>query len=228
MNVQAVLFDLDGVIINSGADIASAVNAALVHFGYKEESESVLIGFIGNGAKKLLTCALEYQGVSVSEMPDFQGFFDWYVEYYRTHAVEKTVLYEGIHALLENLSQKGIACAVVSNKPLSVTEIILKHFKIDGFFDALVGPEQLSRIKPDPEGLALAVSLIEKKCGIRMEKAHVLMVGDSATDVQAGRSFGCRTCAVSGGLGNTQKLHAEHADIVVSLAGDLANVLENR
>ena len=88
-----------------------------------------------------------------------------------------------------------------------------------------MGPEQLSRIKPDPEGLALAVSLIEKKRNITIVPKKVLMIGDSATDVQAGRALGTHTCAVTEGYGNREKLLAENADIVVPFAGELVKIL---
>ena len=225
LNLQAVLFDLDGVLIDSGADIVASVNAALTHFGYKEEPYEVIIKFVGNGAKNLLIRSLDYQGINAEAMPNFSEFFDWYVAWYRSHAAEKTVLYKGVYELLEKLKKEGVFCAVVSNKPLGVTETILKHFSIDCFFDAVVGPEQLSRIKPDPEGLALAVSFIEKKRNITIVPKKVLMVGDSATDIQAGRALGAHTCAVTEGYGNREKLLAENADIVVPFAGELVKIL---
>ena len=225
ISLQTVLFDLDGVLIDSGDDIAASVNATLVRFGYKEEPQDVIIGFVGDGAKNLLIRALDYQGIKAESMPNFGEFFDRYVDRYRSHSTEKTVLYKGVYELLEKLNKEGIFCAVVSNKPLSATETILKHFAINGFFDAVVGPEQLSRIKPDPEGLALALKLIEKKRNISISPQRVLMVGDSATDIQAGRALGTHTCAVTEGFGNRQKLFAENADIVVRFAGELVRIL---
>ncbi|WP_428770223.1 HAD-IA family hydrolase [Treponema sp. HNW] len=225
LNLQAVLFDLDGVLIDSGADIASSVNAALTHFGYKEEPQDTIISFVGDGAKNLLIRALGYQGIKADTMPNFSEFFDWYVERYRTHSAEKTLLYKGVYELLEKLREKGVFCAVVSNKPLSVTREILKHFSIDCFFDAVVGPEQLSRIKPAPEGLALAIDLIEKKRNAAIVPEKVLMVGDSATDIQAGRALGAHTCAVTEGFGDRKKLLAENADIVVPFAEELVRIL---
>lgn len=74
MKVQAVLFDLDGVIINSGADIALSVNAALEAFGYKTLPEDVLVSFVGDGAKKLLIRALEYQNADAANMKIFRNF----------------------------------------------------------------------------------------------------------------------------------------------------------
>ena len=221
MNFQAVLFDLDGVIINSGADIAASVNAALKHFGYKTLPEDILISFVGNGAKKLLIRSLEYQNICAEHMHNFEEFYNWYVDWYQNHPVNKTVLYPGLYDLLKKLKEKSVYTAVVSNKPLNVTYTILKHFKIDIFFTAIIGPELLTHIKPDPEGLALAVKEIERAQRIRVERNKVLMVGDSASDIQAGRAFGCKSCAVTCGLGNREKLLAENADIVVSHAGDL-------
>ena len=223
MKVQAVLFDMDGVIINSGADISLSVNAALEAFGYKTLPKDVLVSFVGDGAKKLLIRALEYQNADAANMKNFQEFFEWYVDWYRKNPVNKTVLYPGMYELLETLKEKSVYAAVVSNKPLSVAQTILMHFKIGGFFDAVIGPERLSKIKPDPEGLALATSDIEKKCGVRLERNRIVMVGDSASDIQAGRAFGCMTCAVTEGLWNREKLLEEKADIVVPYAGDLKN-----
>ena len=107
LNLQAVLFDLDGVLIDSGADIAAAVNAALTHFGYKEEPYEVIIGFVGDGAKNLLIRALDYQGINAQTMPNFSEFFDWYVARYRSHAAEKTILYKGVYELLEKLKKES-------------------------------------------------------------------------------------------------------------------------
>ena len=97
----------------------------------------------------------------------------------------------------------------------------LSFIYCDIFFTAIIGPELLTHIKPDPEGLALAVKEIERAQRIRVERNKVLMVGDSASDIQAGHAFGCKSCAVTCGLGNREKLLGENADIVVSHAGDL-------
>ncbi|MFI3257210.1 MAG: HAD hydrolase-like protein [Spirochaetales bacterium] len=229
---NAVLFDFDGVIIDSGADIASAVNSILFRFGYKTLDEKLLISFVGNGARTLLSLTLESVGIDALTMQDtnpqkadFQTFYEQYVLWYEQHAVEKTTLYEGTENLLQSLYNRNIALAVVSNKPVAVTERILAHFNMRHFFDAVIGPESVTHIKPHPESLELAVSIIEKKHGITLNKKNVLMVGDSASDIIAGNAFGCKTCAVTAGLGDSHMLLREKADITLSFAGELCRLL---
>lgn len=233
MKFSAVLFDFDGVIVDSGADIASAVNSTLVHFGYGELPEALLVSFVGSGARRLLSLSLAELGVDGATMQgnnaqgaDFEAFYAWYVAWYEAHSVEKTVLYAGALLLLEALRGQGVALGIVSNKPVAVTAVILEHFGLTDFFDAVIGPEQIGKMKPDPEGLALAISYIEEKRDITLNVCEVLMVGDSASDIVAGKAYGCKTCAVTAGLGNREALSAVQADFTVSLAGELLDLLE--
>lgn len=233
MKYKAILFDFDGVIVDSGTDIAAAVNSTLVHFGYETLPDALLISFVGNGTRTLLSRALENLGVNATDMQatnvqnaDFDTFFVWYIAWYETHSVVKTVLYKGILPLLEALRTQNTVLAIVSNKPVAITSVILEYFSLIDFFDAVIGPEQLTHIKPHPEALALAVQCIEKKRTIQIDPSAVLMVGDSASDIVAGKAYGCKTCAVTAGLGSKDALLAENADIVVNLAGELLHLLE--
>ncbi len=231
--IQAVVFDCDGVVIDSGADMASAVNSTLAHFGLCRLPESQIVSFVGNGARMLIVRSVAAaEGKTEAELSAdirIDGILDWYKAYYNDHAVERTVLYPGYRELLETLAARGYHMAVVSNKPLETTRRILEHFSIAGHFDAVVGPEMLKRIKPDPEGLALALLCINEKRAAEsrplLQPAQVLMVGDSWVDIRTGRNFGCNTCAVTGGLGDSEKLAAEHADMTVTYAGELAQLL---
>lgn len=228
MKYEAILFDFDGVIVDSGADIAAAVNSTLTHFGYMELSCSLLVSFVGNGAERLLSLALEQVGVDTKNMQvtnvqkaDFDTFYTWYVDWYHSHSVKKTVLYEGLLPLFEHVRVKNIPIAIVSNKPVAITHAVLNHFKISSFFSAVIGPEHLTHLKPHPEGLALAIKKIEENSGITINPNSVLMVGDSASDIMAGKAYGCKTCAVTSGLGNREELLAIQADITLHLAHDL-------
>ncbi|HIW36123.1 MAG TPA: HAD hydrolase-like protein [Candidatus Treponema faecavium] len=238
--LSGVLFDFDGVLIDSGSDIAASVNALLGTQGFAPLSKEQIVSFVGNGAKKLLerafAAALSVPGAPPHDAADFKdgserfaSLFSWYVSYYTAHCAEQTVLYPGAETLLRALSDKGIALGVVSNKPLAVSCAILSELHIDRYFMAVVGPEQLSRIKPDPEGLILAYSYINHARAQRglaaLVPEQLLMVGDSRTDIEAGQAFGCRTCAVTGGLGSTRELLSLPADITVRYAGDLRELL---
>ncbi len=223
MKYSAILFDLDGVIVDSGLGISSCANTALEHFGYKTLPLELIISFIGNGAKRLIQDTLTAASVDYNTManPSFDDFFSWYLAHYEKNAVNKTPLYKDIIPLLEHLTSLGIPLGLVTSKPLGVTKVVLSHYEIDRFFDAVVCPEMITHLKPHPESLELAVKTIEEKRSITVDASNVLMVGDSATDIQAGRSLGAKTCAITGGLGNTEKLLAEKADIVLELACEL-------
>lgn len=227
--IQAVIFDCDGVIINSASDIASAVNMALEHFNLNRIPEEKIVSFVGNGAKKLiersLLFSLQKPDTETLEMQKINDVLAWYNDYYNEHAMQRTVLYPGYAKLLEHLLLHGIRMAVVSNKPERTTKRILAYFDIDEYFDAVIGPEQLTHMKPDPEGLQKALSAMEKGAGKPIAKENALMAGDSFVDIQAGHNFGCQTCGVTNGLGNTGKMLAEKPEITVSLAGDLISVL---
>lgn len=229
--IQAVIFDFDGVIANTAVDIASSVNATLEHFGYQPLSQEQVIIFVGNGAERLLrrsiaaSMQLSKKVISEENTPPFEEVYAWYVDYYKQHCIEKTILYPGAQDLLELLSIQDIPCAIVSNKPHEITDAILNKLDIHRYFASIIGPEQTSHVKPDPEGLILALQHINEgrqkvgKCQILPE--NVLMVGDSATDIQAGRNAGTKTCAIASGYGNKDKLAASGADYTIHMVCQL-------
>ncbi len=237
--LKAVLFDFDGVLLDSAADIAASVNKALAHFGYGAVPEDKIRTFVGDGAKKLIERALRFSLFGLGKhdrtpVPDFTAMLGWYVAYYRDHAVVYSTLYPGVEKMLDTLKKNGLYMGIVSNKPFPVTQTILEHFGISVFFDAVVGPEMITHIKPDPEGILLALKKLNEtadEAGTRGEPrtavlpAQTLMVGDSATDIQAGRRAGTYTCAVTGGLGSVEELLAENADIVVGQTEKLISAI---
>ncbi len=224
-DVNAVLFDFDGVIINSAADIADAINAMLVRFKLHPLEEQTVTEFIGDGVRNLVLRAVRmsnknsFSEISVEKLEEMVS---WYQTYYYNHATEKTTVYQYVPEVLETLYMLGKRAAVVSNKPKKITEEILDYFDLEYYFDTVVGPEQLKAMKPDPEGIALAVRQINQ-CNAGNDyfskitkPSEVLMIGDSAQDIKAGHSYGAKTCGFLYGLGNTQKMQAENPDIVIS------------
>ncbi|MGL4981804.1 MAG: HAD family hydrolase [Treponemataceae bacterium] len=233
-DTKIVLFDFDGVIVDSSLDIISAVNETLSNFGYRPIANEKIISFVGDGARKLifrsLQCSMEHlqhkQDLPVDKLEDM---YLWYVDYYAAHAVEQSLIYEGIPELIETLFVLGMRSGIVSNKPFAITNNILDYFDLSDFFDTVICAEQVKKMKPDPEGINLAVTTIYEANKAFLQNPilpeNVLMIGDTATDIKAGHNFGCKTCAFMSGLGNKEKLCAENADISIDEIKQLLHYL---
>ncbi len=226
--IDVFVFDLDGVIIDSAADLAGGVNKMLSHFSLKTLDEKLLVSFVGNGAKKLVERALfaSTDGKIPTESEDFNTMFKWYVDFYEQNPVNKTVLYPKIDELLKNLFEKEKKIALLTNKPSKIATKILQKFEILQFFHCVSGPEQVKNLKPNPEGLVYTLQKINEKSNKTYTKDNVIMVGDSSVDIKAGKAFGCKTAGITGGIGNTQSLLAEKPDIVLKFAFELENSVQ--
>lgn len=209
--IKAVIFDFDGVIADTARDIVASVQAAQKAYGTEVLDYDTILSYVGHGAKYLIDRSMPALGEVA--LADALG---WYKQYYAAHPCDDTQLYPGFRELLETLSRNGIKLCVVSNKPEAITELIVRKLEIDGYFTKVIGPESVTRMKPDPEGLILCLDAM----GIT-KPAQALMVGDSYTDIIAGKAAGMKTCAILYGYGDQEKLKAENADISVSAALDI-------
>ena len=120
--IKAVIFDFDGVIADTAADIARSTNAALEHFGYRTLSQEQIILFVGGGADQLLRRSIDASlelspPAMLTGQPPFGEVYEWYVNYYRQHCVEGTELYPGVQSLLELL------CIQEPSSPTSPTKL---------------------------------------------------------------------------------------------------------
>jgi phosphoglycolate phosphatase len=219
--INTVLFDFDGVLLNSAADITAAVNAALSKFDYGPLTMERVNSFVGDGAVKLIERALEAGFNDRGERFDTElhkkhvnTLLPIYIEYYHNHCAVHSSLYDGVQELLTTLHERGIKIGLVSNKPLSLCHIILEHFGIERFFGAVLGPENIIRLKPAPDGLFTALEIL----GGSADTA--LMVGDSASDIKAAKAAGVFSCAVNG-MGNVDALIATDPDIVLDSVDQL-------
>jgi phosphoglycolate phosphatase len=232
--ISLVFFDLDGVILDSLPDIASALNVTLEFHGYAGLSEPVVQTFLGKGARHLVKSALketaERGGKPAAEISEseFEAIYARYAEYYTKNGAVKTRVYPGVSAMLDAFSARAIPMAVVSNKLVAATREILSSLGIARAFSSVVGPELVAATKPNPEPLEYAlreINAARKGPAALAERHTMLMVGDTNTDIQAGRAFGAKTCAITGGYGDAQKLLAEHPDYQAETAGELIELL---
>lgn len=216
--IKAVLFDLDGVLIDSGGDITNAVNWILSKYGYPPLAYDIVKRHIGHGAAALLRSCFgefgsELEKTSLEALPTFKS-------YYLEHSTDETTLYSEVSEGLDRLERSGLVkMAVVTNKPFALAEKVLFDLGVGSKFETIVAPEQLTRLKPDPEGLLLALARLG------YAPAEAAMVGDSWSDIEAGKRAGTKTIAVLWGIGDPAQLKKSGPDWLASSFSQLVEVI---
>lgn len=206
--IQLFIFDLDGTLIDSEADIATSVNAARRHLGFEPLPSDTITSFVGRGVNTLMSKALG------TENPELlKKSVDFFWDHYRDHCVDETRLYPHAQTILDHFRNKKIA--IVTNKPKEFTDKILKVLDISSYFSIVLSGDSLAKKKPDPYPLLHA-----------MEKTSVgpdacLMVGDSNVDIQAGKNAGVLTCGVTYGFGGTSEMKAAQPHYLVQSLEEL-------
>jgi len=189
--VRAVIYDLDGTLIDSRADLASSVNAMLARMGLPPHAPEVIYGFIGEGAERLIRRSLG----PGRESRYGEAAPIWREEYAR-RLLDRTCLYDGVDELLRRPPD---ARGVLTNKPGGFAREILAGLGIAHAFRAVVGADEAPR-KPAPDGLLQLCARLDAR------PAEALLVGDSAIDLSTGRAAGVRVCAATWGLGERAAL----------------------
>lgn len=211
---KAIVFDLDGTLLNTLGDLANATNAALKEYGYPLREREEIRNFVGNGAVKLLERA---SGVSGAACDKLLAYFK---VYYGEHCKEETKPYDGIEALLHTLKERGIATAVVSNKPDYAVKLLAKEYFSD-FMQAAVGEREADGIrkKPAPDSLFAVM----KELGVK--KAETLFVGDSEVDIQTAKNAGVDCVSVDWGFKDKEFLKENGATRIISYPSELLECL---
>jgi len=188
--VRALIFDLDGTLIDSKLDLALAVNAMLVEMDRAPLPHEKIFGYIGQGAPKLIARAL---GKGATQQECRHGL-EFFIQYYSIHKLDNTSLYPGVRETLDALS--GMSMAVLTNKPVGASRGILQGLGVAETFQIIYGGNSFERKKPDPMG----VETILREFGAA--PAQVMFVGDSEIDVQTARNAGTWVCGVTYGFGS--------------------------
>lgn len=206
---RLAVFDLDGTLIDSVADIAAAVNAALAELGYPTHPLAPFYDFVGEGVEHLITCAL-------APAPFDRAVLERYRQRYASEMTRRTQVYPGIAQTLAELQAQGCLLAVLSNKPHPATCALVTHFFADVAFAAVAGQKPEVPRKPDPS----AALQIAAQLGVAPTDCS--FVGDTAIDVQTGRNAGMRTIGVTWGF---RPAEVAQADAVVDDATGLLQAL---
>ncbi len=210
---KAVIFDLDGTLINSLPDIARAMNQALIHAGLSPHPEEKYRYFVGDGVFNL---AKRVAGDSQDKVPALLTF---YMPYYAAHSRENSHVYAGIEAALRHLSDAGLSLCVFSNKDQTDVENVIAHYFAGTRFDVIRGRQDGFPIKPDPAGALM----IAKALGVSAEECWY--VGDTATDMHCGRNAGMETIGVEWGFRDRAELTSAGACHIVSSPSQMISLI---
>ncbi len=218
--IKAILFDLDGTLVDSIRDIATSINLTLSYFGYKSIHLNQCIRYVGDGITKLVSRAF---GESVHNDKNYTWDDKFlsrvvrkYKEYYSEHLFDTTTPYPGIKETLSNLN--GISMAVISNKTYYYTFEILKHFNLHKYFDIILGGDSLEAKKPDPGPLLYVLE------SFSVQTSEAIMVGDSDKDILAGKAVKILTCAVTYGMRSEDELRKLNPDFVIHNFNELLDL----
>ena len=211
---KLVIFDLDGTLLDTIADLAVATNYALQQLGYPTHTEETIRTFVGNGINKLLERALPTVEKNEANVMRMRTYF---VPYYDEHNADLSGPYPGIVALLEEIQKRGLMIAVASNKYQEATaKLVAQYFPTIDFVEVL-GQRDGIAVKPDPT----IVFDILKKAKVAPE--DVLYVGDSGVDMQTAQNAGIDAVAVTWGFRPRAELEDYQPKGLIDKAEELLN-----
>ncbi len=211
-DIDLLIFDLDGTLVDSSRDIAEAVNYALGKVGLPQWKIDNVLSEIGYGTKSLIRRILGDQHVDL-----FQPTFDAFSEFYEEHLLDHTKLYPGVRETLEALDEKQFA--VISNKRQYFCDPILVGLDVGHFFFKVLGGDSLPKAKPHPD----PILHVAEAAGIPMER--VVMIGDSPIDVEAGKAAGSFTIGLTSGFTPVREVLMSEPNLIFSSFNDLKKFL---
>lgn len=213
---KLVIFDLDGTLLNTIADLAAATNFALEACGFPPHNPSIYPTLVGNGVTKLIERTLPDEHRDEATIEAVRRRF---MEYYDNHCCDLTIPYPGITGLLQTLTQRGIDVAVASNKYQAAVERIVSHYFPDVRWAAVEGHREGVPSKPDP---SIVFGILTQH---PTPKADVLYVGDSGVDIDTAHRAGVDCAGVTWGFRPESELKAHYADHIAGTPADILTLL---
>lgn len=213
---KGIIFDLDGTLLNTVYDLADSVNKVMEQFGFPGHSEEEYKMKIGHGFRNLIEVSLPKEHRDNETIEKGLASF---VEIYDQKYKDRTVPYDGIPELMEELSNRGISFAVNSNKRTDYTNALVDKFFSHLPFIAVFGEREGVPKKPDP---ASALEITEM---MKLRPEEVLYIGDSKTDMLTGKNAGMDTIGVTWGFRDKQELQSNGAVYIVDRPEEILDIL---
>lgn len=216
MSFKALLFDLDGTLLDTAPDFISAIQKMLQGRGLMPLADSELRNTVTNGSAGIIEKAF---GIDQNG-PQFKTLQDEFLSLYFDNIADKTTLFRGLNEVLDTCKNKGIAWGIVTNKPYKYTQAVLEQLNLSIQSATTICPDHVAQPKPDPEGLLLACSELS------LSPSECIYIGDHIRDIQAGRSAGMRTIAAGWGyIDESENIAEWQADWIIEEPQDLNRLL---
>lgn len=215
-SLKAILFDLDGTLLDTAPDLGSALNQLLIEQGKPEIPLERIRSVVSDGANAMISLAFN----TTRDDPEHNPLFLRLLDLYQLNIARHTQAFPGIDALLSSIKQHGMKWGIVTNKPRFYTQQLLEQIRFDPHFDAVVCPDDVSQGKPSPEPMYLACTQIGCLPG------EALYVGDHKRDIDAGRNAGMKTvAALYGYIEDDEQPDSWFADYYIDHPDDLTQLL---
>ncbi len=214
MSYSAVIFDLDGTLVDTIEDLTAAMNAALARFALPTHTARDCKMMIGSGAMRFAERALPSDKQALAEK-----VLALMRDHYRDNCFENTRLYDGMGETVQQLRHRGLRLAMLTNKDQAVASRIIEHFFGPETFQYVVGATQSQRIKPDPGTTIGIVKSMELSC------EDFVFVGDSAVDIATARAAAIRSVGAAWGFRGRDELIAAGADIIIDSPREILDLV---
>ena len=217
--INTLLFDLDGTLVDSVPDLASSVNVALQTIGHQPQPEAKIRQWVGNGVDRLLHRAITGDPAATADAQLHDQAKQSFNLCYSNHFADQSRLYSGVLEGLSRLHGRGFKFGCVTNKPIQFTTPLLEKLGISDYFQTTVGGDSTPARKPDPLPLLHALEQLDAT------PAEAVMVGDSINDFEAGQGAGTATIMVDWGYHQGVDLAGLGANALISQFKQLTELL---
>ncbi|MAN17867.1 MAG: phosphoglycolate phosphatase [Pelagibacteraceae bacterium] len=207
-NKKLFIFDLDGTLVDTAPDFKNSINYMLNELNESEVSLEEIRNWVGYGARELIRRTVVDKNIPHDEQR-IEEMLKIFLLHYTHNIDDDSVLFNNVRNVLEFLKDNGIKLAVCTNKMERLSNILLEKLNVLHMFDYLVGGDSLSKSKPDPFPL---LNICEK---LNTEISDSIMIGDSVTDLNAGKGAGMPVVLVSYGYTDNKDIYNE-ADLVIN------------
>lgn len=189
MKFEAILFDMDGTLLDSAPDFIAITQQLLKEYNYTPVDDNKIRNVVSGGAKSMISAAFDLE----ESHPLFEELRLEFLARYLQDCARYSKLYEGINCLLIDIEKAGLRWGVVTNKPVRFAEPIMERLSLTKRCATLVCPEHVTQCKPSPEPMLLAAKQLA------VNPNAIIYVGDDKRDIDSGNAAGCKTVAVEYG-----------------------------